>query len=290
MTDDDLLLRPTLLDAARRLTSSGVTAPRTDAELLAAFVLGVSRGRLLLVDAFTPAQRAAFEDLIGARARRVPLQHLIGSVAFGDVDVLVGPGAFVPRPETELLVAWGLERDLPPAPVAVDLCSGTGAIALAVAHALPAAHVSAVEQDPNALDWLRRNVSARASAGDRQIEVIVGDVTDPATTQDLDDRVDLLLCNPPYLPDGTPLEPEVAAYDPAPALFGGPDGLDLIRPVVMRAGAVLRTHGWVGIEHDVTHRHAVADLFAGTGVFSDIEVHEDLTRRPRFTTARRAPR
>jgi release factor glutamine methyltransferase len=281
-------LRDALLDAARRLAAAGVDTPRTDAELLAAHVLGVPRGRLLLLDGLTEPQSAAFDDLVAARARRVPLQHLIGSVAFGGIDVAVGPGAFVPRPETELLVAWGVARPLPSAPVAVDFCGGTGAIALAVAHGLPEARVYAIERDPDALVWLRRNARSRIDAGDRAIDIIAGDVTDPAVTGDLDGRVDLLLCNPPYVPDGTPVPAEVSDHDPAQAVFGGPDGLDVIGPVVLRAAAVLGTGGWVGIEHDDAQGPVVAALFADAGVFRDIETHTDLAGRPRFTTARRA--
>jgi release factor glutamine methyltransferase len=281
-------LRDALLDAARRLAAAGVDTPRTDAELLAAHVLGVARGRLLLLDRFTEPQSAAFDDLVAARARRVPLQHLIGSVAFGGIDVAVGPGAFVPRPETELLVAWGVARPLPSAPVAVDFCSGTGAIALAVAHALPNARVYAIERDPDALVWLRHNARSRVDAGDRAIDVIAGDVTDPAVTTDLDGRVDLLLCNPPYVPDGTAVPAEVSDHDPAQAVFGGPDGLDVIGRVVLRAAAVLGTGGWVGIEHDDAQGPVVAALFADVGAFSDVQTHPDLAGRPRFTTARRA--
>jgi release factor glutamine methyltransferase len=292
VADDELRLqiRPALLAAASRLTAAGVATPRTDSELLAAHVLDVPRGRLLLVDAFTESQRARYDELIAERAQRVPLQYLTGTAAFGDIDILVGPGAFIPRPETELLVAWGLARQLPSAPVAVDFCSGTGAIALAVAHARPDARVYAVELEPGAIEWLRRNASARVAAGDTSIEIVVGDVTDPAATAVLDDGVDLLLCNPPYLPDGSPLPADVIDHDPLPALFGGADGLVVIRPVVQRAAAVLRTGGWVGIEHDEAHGHRVADLFAAAGGFDDIEVHPDLTGRPRFTTARRGAR
>jgi release factor glutamine methyltransferase len=284
---DRLSLRPVLLAAARRLADAGVASPRTDAELLAAHVLGVPRGSLLLVDAFTPPQLAIFDDLVAERAHRVPLQHLMGTVAFGAIDVLVGPGVFVPRPETDLLVAWAFDRPLPPAPVAVDIGSGTGAIALAVAHRWPDARVYAIEQDPDALNWLRRNASLRVAVGDRPIEVVAADVRDPAATDWLADRVDLLLCNPPYVPDGTPVPAEVADHDPVSAVFGGPDGLDVIRPVVSRAAAIVRTGGWVGIEHDESHRSAVVELFSETGVFTAIEVHRDLAGRPRFTTARR---
>jgi release factor glutamine methyltransferase len=271
-----------LADAVARLAAAGVASPRTDAELIAAHVLGVARSRLVLVGAFNDAQADAFCSLVERRMRREPLQYLIGSVPFGDVDVLVGPGVFIPRPETELLVAWALGRHLPPAPVIVDLCSGTGAIALAVAHRVPGATVTAVECDPAAVAWLRRNVGARSVA------VIEGDVTAASTTSSMLGRVDLLLCNPPYVPDGTPVPPEVADYDPAAAVFAGPDGLDVIRPVVTRAAALLRTGGWVGIEHDDSHETAVVELFRAAGPFEKIRMHRDLAGRPRFTVARRS--
>jgi release factor glutamine methyltransferase len=286
VTVDRLSIRPALVRAARTLADAGVASPRTDAELLAAHVLGVPRGALLLIDAFTDPQLAVFADLVASRAQRVPLQHLTGSVAFGGIDVAVGPGAFVPRPETELLVAWALERPLPSAAVAVDFCSGTGAIALAIAHARPRARVVAVERDPAALEWLRRNASLRIGAGDRPIEVVAGDVTDPAVLRDLDGTVDLLLCNPPYVPDGTQVPAEVAEHDPAQAVFGGSDGLAVIRPVVSRAASIVRTGGWVGIEHDESQGGAIARLFADAGAFADIAVNADLAGRPRFTTAR----
>jgi release factor glutamine methyltransferase len=165
--------------------------------------------------------------------------------------------------------------------VVVDLCAGTGAIALAVATELPGAVVYAVERDPEALQWLRRNVS-------NQVTVLAGDVTEEATTSTLDGRVDLLLCNPPYVPDGTPVPPEVFDHDPGIAVFGGPDGLAVIRPVIGRAAALLRPGGWVGIEHDESQGESVPALFRAAGAFTDITAHPDLTGRPRFTTARRA--
>lgn len=275
-------LRSAITAAAARLAAAGIETPRTDSELLAAHALGVPRGRLLLFDDFTEAQRAAFDALVAARERRVPLQHLTGTVAAGAVDVAVGPGVFVPRPETELLVAWGMSRELPGAPLVVDLCSGSGVIALAVAAARPGARVIAVERDDRALGWLRRNTAGT------EIEIIAGDVTDPATTAALDGRVDLVLCNPPYVPAGTPVPPEVADHDPPEAVFAGPDGLDVIRPVIARSAALLRTGGWVGIEHDEAHGAAVAGLYAAAGGFTAIEVHPDLAGRPRFSTARRA--
>jgi release factor glutamine methyltransferase len=282
-----LSVRAVLASATAELAAAGIASPRTDAELLAAFALGIPRGRLVMVDDFTPEQLATFRRLLADRSRRIPLQHLLGQVAFGDVDVAVGPGVFVPRPETELMVAWALETLPDTRAVVVDLCSGTGAIALAMAHARPQDRVIAVERDLDAVSWLNRNAKVRSASGDHGIEMVIGDVTDPqipSTT--LDGRVDLLLCNPPYVPDGTPVPDEVL-HDPQAAVFGGLDGLDVIRPVVARSVRLVKVGGWVGIEHDDSHVRAVADLFDATDSYADISVHDDLAGRPRFTTARR---
>jgi release factor glutamine methyltransferase len=286
-------VRAILSSAAAELAAAGVESPRTDAELLAAHALGIPRGRLLLVDEFSPVQLDSFRNLIADRARRVPLQHLTGVVPFGDIDLAVGPGGFVPRPETELLVEWGLgtlpdETDNGSRPVVVDFCSGTGAIALAVAHARPDAYVTAVERDPEAERWLRRNATDRISAGDSPIAIRIGDVTVPQTTSALDGDVDLLLCNPPYVPDGTAVQDEVLR-DPLVAVFGGRDGLSVIAPVITRAVALLKPGAWIGIEHDDTHEDVVPHMFELAGAYDQIELRRDLAGRPRFTTARRVP-
>jgi len=265
------------------LRAAGIASPRTDAELLAAHVLAVPRGRLLLIDSFDLGQRSEFDSLIAARARRIPLQHLIGSVAFGRIDLQVGPGVFVPRPETEQLVEWALSVLGPGSPVVVDFCSGTGAIALSIADARPDARVIAVEQDPSALPWLRRNVASVSPA----VQVVEADVTAPSTLASLDGTVDMLLCNPPYVPDATPVPVEVHA-DPRVAVFGGADGLDVIRPVAARAGALLKPGGWLGLEHDESHAAKVAAIITATGPFDQVAGRDDLAGRPRFTIARHA--
>ncbi|MFD4209634.1 peptide chain release factor N(5)-glutamine methyltransferase [Micromonospora tulbaghiae] len=273
---------------ARALAAAGVEAPRAEAEQLAAYVLEVPRGRLALADGFTPAQRDRLDALVGRRVTREPLQHLLGSAGFRHLELAVGPGVFVPRPETELLAGWGIERAREyAAPLVVDLCSGSGAIALAVAQEVPAARVVAVERSPAALAWLRRNAAGRAAAGDRPIEVVAADVTDPDLLADLAGQVDVLLCNPPYVPRSVTVPPEVAGHDPDEAVFGGADGLDVIRPVVDRAAALLRPGGAIGIEHDDTHASAVPALLRGDGRYDRVAEHRDLAGRPRWASASR---
>jgi len=218
---------------------------------------------------------------VASRARRIPLQHLLGTAAFRHLELSVGDGVFVPRPETELLAGWGIEETAAGATV-VDLCSGTGAIALSVAGEAKPGLVVAVERSPVALSFLRRN-----AAGVAVVRVVEGDVTDPDLLTELRGRVDVLLCNPPYVPDGTPVPPEVADHDPAEAVFGGADGLTVIRPVIALAARLLRPGGWLGIEHDDVHGEAVPGLLRADGAFTEVSARADLTGRPRFTTARR---
>ncbi|MGW5051930.1 peptide chain release factor N(5)-glutamine methyltransferase [Actinokineospora sp. NPDC004072] len=282
-------LRLAILDAERILARAGVGSPRVDAELLAAHVVGVERGRLALVPLVDREVVDALAGLVARRAGREPLQHIIGSAPMGVVDLQVGPGVFVPRPETELLLEWGLKATAGTSnPLVVDLCTGSGALALAYAAARPDAAVHAVERDPAALAWARRNADARAAAGDTPITLVAGDVAAPDLLADLDGRVDLVLCNPPYVPEGTAVPPEVADHDPHQAVFGGADGLDVIRPVVALAARLLRLGGSVAIEHDDTHAEAVPALLAARSVLADVAEHRDLAGRPRFATAVRA--
>jgi release factor glutamine methyltransferase len=276
-------LRFAIMEGTSVLSAAGVSSPVTDVHELIAFVLNTPRTRLALVTAITPEQLDRFRSLVAARSRRVPLQHLTGLAGFRYLDLAVGPGVFVPRPETELLVDWGLAAVAGIArPVVVDLCSGSGAIALSVVRECPAAVVYAVEQAPAAVDWLRRNKIATAGP----VTIVEGDATDPATLAALDGRVDLVLCNPPYVPDDAAVGPEVAE-DPADAVFGGPVGLDVIPGIVARAATLLRPGGAFAVEHDDTHGAAVPELLAAHGGFDRIEAHRDLADRPRFATARR---
>ncbi|GGM44080.1 release factor glutamine methyltransferase [Micromonospora sonchi] len=283
---------PVVAHAARDLADAGVPSARAEAELLAAYVLGVPRGRLALADGFTDGQLERFRTLVRRRSAREPLQHLTGSAGFRHLELAVGPGVFVPRPETELLAGWAVERARDGGgaePLVVDLCSGSGVIALSVAQEVPAARVIAVERSPAALSWLLRNAAARAAAGDRPIEVVEADATDPDLLAELVGQVDVLVCNPPYVPRSVAVPPEVAGHDPAEAVFGGADGLAVIGPVIHRAATLLRAGGGLGIEHDDTHGAVVPDLLAADGRYAAIVDHQDLAGRPRFVTASRRP-
>jgi len=274
-------LAPELAAATKELAAAGVESPRVDAELIAADVLGVGRGRLVLIDTIRGDELRRFAELVARRATRIPLQHLLGTAAFRHLELAVGAGVFVPRPETELLAGWGIEHTAPGATV-VDLCSGTGAIALAVADEAAPGRVVAVERSSAALEFLRRNAAAYPV-----VEVLRGDVTDPGLAGELPAQVDVVLCNPPYVPEGTVVPPEVAEHDPAEAVFGGVDGLAVIRPVLALAAQLLRPGGVVGIEHDDVHAVAVPELLRADGRFIDVAEHRDLAGRPRFATARR---
>lgn len=260
-----------------------------DAELLLAAVLDVPRARLLTLDGVPQDALARFEALVDQRADRVPLQHLTGRAPFRYLELAVGPGVFVPRPETEQLAGWAIDALAEnAAPVVVDLGSGSGALALSIAHEVPAARVTAVERDPGAIEWTRHNAAARTAAGDRPIEVLAGDMTDPRLLPGLDGTVDLVVSNPPYVPDGAGVPREVADHDPPLALWGGPDGLDVVRGLLVTAARLLRPGGLLGIEHADAQGESLPALVRRHGEFTDVADHPDLAGRPRFTTARRA--
>lgn len=288
---DMIAARVVRASAARRLAQAGVASPDHDADALLATILSVDRVDLYRVDELTDDQAHAYFALIERRSQRVPLQHLTGVAGFRYLDLEVGPGVFVPRPETELLVQWGLDH-LKTATafgrcVVVDLCAGSGAIALSVAHEAPAAQVYAVERDGRALSWAQRNAEARAAAGDLPITLCRGDATSSAVLPHLDGIIDLVLANPPYIPDGRPVDPEVADHDPPAALWGGPDGLAVVRGVTRRAWMLLRPGGWYGVEHADDQGESVPATLDQMGGWAEIEDHRDLTGRARYTTARR---
>jgi release factor glutamine methyltransferase len=273
--------------AAQRLAEAGVPSPDFDAAELLAHVLGTTRPGLALV-AEVPEDRArVFEELVRRRAGREPLQHLTGTAAFRHVELAVGPGVFTPRPETELLAGWGVEQASRVhaegrEPVVVDLCTGSGAIALSVATEVPAARVHAVELSEDALAWAQRNL---AGSG---VDLRQGDLAD--AFPDLDGEVDVVLCNPPYIPLDAfeSVAPEARDHDPHLALFSGDDGLEAMRVLERTAARLLRRGGVVGAEHADVQGEAAPAVFVGAGRWSDVRDHPDLAGRPRYLTARLA--
>jgi release factor glutamine methyltransferase len=214
----------------------------------------------------------------------VPLQHLTGSTGFRFIELEVGPGVFVPRPETESVVGWAVEHV--EGTLMVDLCTGSGTIALALANEVPGAVVHAVEHDPGALEWAARNAKKRAAAGDPEITLHHGGVE--GALPELDGTVDLVISNPPYVAETERHipDPEVVDHDPETALFAGPDGLDVIRQVERAAHRLLRPGGLVVVEHSDRQGQSAPAVFQEG--WTEVADHQDLTGRDRFVTARRA--
>lgn len=312
-------LRDILVDAERRLRRAGVESPGVDAAELASFVLETPRTRLFLTDAPTEEQRVRFEQLLARRLSRVPLQHITGLAAFRRIELQVGEGVFIPRPETELVAEAAIRHVLECPPghrIAVDLCAGSGAIALSIATECPQSRVHAVEMDDVAVQWTRRNADALS----REVASVGSELTihhadaggvaaDGGALASLRGLVDVVVSNPPYIPEAMiPRDPEVRDHEPVRALYGGRDGLDIVREVVRTAALLLAPGGLLVIEHaDVQGADAgpagvpsVVSEFAadpavsratgipvGAGVFSSVTDRLDLTGRPRFTLARR---
>lgn len=282
-----------LTEALARLTERfaavGIESPQVDAEELLGHVLGLARGELL-ARAFAGARiedadLVALDALAARRERREPLQHLTGHAHFRGLRLAVGPGVFTPRPETEIVAQHAIDAVLavPSAePVIVDLGTGSGAIALAVATEVAHARVVAVEASVEAFAWAQRNANA-LSAG--RVELVHADLA--SALGELDGRVDVVVSNPPYIPTGAvPRDPEVRLHDPALALYGGEDGLDVIRALDVTAMRLLRSGGALVLEHGELQAADVAALLRGSG-WRAIARHRDLTGRDRSTTATR---
>lgn len=271
--------------AAAVFAEAGIDSALTDAEELAAHVAGTDRGRLAVLDPPGDEFFTRYHDLVTARRNRVPLQHLTGTAAFGPMKLHVGPGVFIPRPETEVMLEWALKpataQRLPSRPVIVDVCTGSGALAVALARYWPGARVLGIDDSQTALDYAQRNAAGTG------VELARADVTTPGLLADLDGRVDLVVANPPYIPEGAVLDPEVAQHDPPHALFGGADGMSVIAAVVTLAGRWLRQSGLFAIEHDDTASSRTVELISGTGLFEDVTARRDLAGRPRFVTSTR---
>ncbi|MDQ0645162.1 peptide chain release factor N(5)-glutamine methyltransferase [Microbacterium murale] len=283
----EVTLAATVRTAAERLAAAGVPDPLVDAELLAAHVLGLRRGEVqaAIVRGDTVAEQdlAALDALVARRAAREPLQHLTGFAPFRHLELAVGPGVFVPRPETETVAQFAIDAlsNAPdPEPIGVDLCTGSGAIALAMATEVPHASVFAVELSPDAHAWAARN-----TAGAENLTLVQGDLAD--SLAELDGTVSVVISNPPYVPDDAiPRDPEVRLFDPAMALYGGPDGLDIVRALSRRALELLRPGGLLVIEHGELQGDAIRTLLDDDG-WRAPRTHPDLTRRDRATTALR---
>ncbi|MBO8192072.1 peptide chain release factor N(5)-glutamine methyltransferase [Streptomyces oryzae] len=268
--------------ATQRLADAGVPSPRFDAEELAAWVHGVGRGELHRVaDADFDAR---YWEAVARREAREPLQHITGRAFFRYLELHVGAGVFVPRPETESVVGWAIDavRAMDVAePLIVDLCTGSGAIALALAQEVPRSRVHAVELDEAALVWARKNVEGS------RVTLHHGDARTALT--ELDGQVDLVISNPPYIPltEWEYVAPEARDHDPQIALFSGEDGLDVIRGLERTAHRLLRPGGVVVIEHADTQGGQVPWIFTEDRGWADAADHPDLNNRPRFATARR---
>jgi release factor glutamine methyltransferase len=259
------------------LAGAGIDTAGVDAELLLAHVARTARGQLSLLGAVDPQVAARFADALERRAAREPLQHITGSAPFRGIDLAVGPGVFVPRPETELLVDVVLPAlGNAVSPVAVDLCAGSGALALAIADEVPAATVYAVEGCAEAISWLRRNAVGR-------VHVVAADIRDPVLPE-LSGRASAVVSNPPYVPETTAVSPEVLR-DPPAAVFAGADGLRLMPAIIARAGELLQSGGVLAVEHDDSQATAVPALLHAAGRWASIEDHRDLTGRPRYVSA-----
>ncbi|MBD8539008.1 peptide chain release factor N(5)-glutamine methyltransferase [Frigoribacterium sp. CFBP 8751] len=282
----------TTVDAGLRVASAvladaGVPSPDVDAELLLAHVTGLARGvvraRAVTASPLTTDEQEALVAAITRRASREPLQHITGWASFRHLELHVGPGVFVPRPETEGVAQLAIDalRAVPDSsPVAVDLGTGSGALALAMASEVPTATVVAVELSPDAAVWTRRNIAA---VGVDNVRLVEGDLTD--AVPELDATVSVVVSNPPYVPVGmVPRDPEVRLHDPALALYGGEDGLDLVRALSLTARRLLRPGGALVIEHGELQGGAIRDLLTADGWRSPA-THPDLTGRDRATTA-----
>lgn len=288
MSASEATLTAEIRSATESFAEVGIASPEADAVALAAYVMVCEpeevRRRMILREAVDGSFSDRFGELVAERVERVPLQHLTGVAHFRRLTVRVGPGVFVPRPETELVAGAAIDAaKVCEAPLVVDLCTGSGVIALAVKDEVPQARVVAVELDRLAFEW----AVANRSDTNHQIELIQADATTALTH--LDGQVDVVVSNPPYIPTGmVPIDPEVRDHDPEVALYGGSaDGLRIPERVAARAAGLLRRGGLLVMEHADTHGQMLPQRLAATGEWTEIVDHPDLNGRARFVTAQR---
>ncbi|WP_282846947.1 peptide chain release factor N(5)-glutamine methyltransferase [Microbacterium oxydans] len=273
--------------AAQRLTDVGVPDPLVDAELLAGHVLGRRRGEVQAAivrgDRVDDADAVALDSVVARRAAREPLQHITGTAPFRHLELAVGPGVFVPRPETETVAQYAIDalvNSAEPAPIGIDLGTGSGAIALAMATEVPHARIFAAELSEDAHAWATRNVE-----GVENLTLVLSDLRD--AFPELDGTASVVISNPPYVPDAAvPRDPEVRLFDPAMALYGGEDGLDIVRVLSRRALGLLHPGGLLVIEHGELQGEAIREILTVDG-WHAAATHRDLTLRDRATTALR---
>jgi release factor glutamine methyltransferase len=303
-------IRDILVDSQRRLSNAGIESASTESAELLAHVLGVPRNRLLMQDSIDGKDRVAFERLLAKRINRIPLQHITGTAPFRRIELKVGPGVFIPRPESEL-VAEAAIRFLRECenPIAVDLCSGSGAIALSLALEVPGARVVGVELSADSFVWLQQNVNRFDC--EIPVEIHQVDATDFTASVffELAGKCDVVTCNPPYIPIGmTPRDPEVRIHEPAVALYGGSDGLDVIRGIASTAAVLLKSGGLLVVEHADVQGAGAGDAsvvnllkqahldeelvtygrgILGEPLFAEVTDRLDFNQRPRFSMATR---
>ncbi len=280
-----MLLRDLLASWAGRFSDAGIESAIADAELLFAFITNQSRGQVQAAElsgaVVEPEQVLIFNELALRREAREPLQHLTGVAHFRHITLQVGKGVFVPRPETELLAGLAIEflETCGERPVVVDLCSGSGAVALSVAHEVPQSRVFAIEKSPEAHAWATKNFANFPNA-----KLFLGDIAD-GTIPSLFGRTDAVLTNPPYIPtEMVPIYPEVALHDPELALYGGDDGLDVVRIAERAAHELLRVGGLFATEHADTQAGAITELLLARG-WRNVTSHKDFNGRDRVVSA-----
>lgn len=268
------------------LAAADQPSPQADARTLLAHALGLAPSALFTAAAPDVHQQEVYARALALRSSGLPLQHITGEAWFRTVRVEVGPGVFVPRPETEVMTGWAIDRlrELQrenPEPVVVELCTGSGAISLALATEVPGCRQFAVELSEEAYAWAQRNLRGTG------VDVVVGDMAD--AWPELDGTVDLVVCNPPYVPLDAYLgvTEEVRRHEPPLALFSGPDGLDAMRVLARSAARLLRPGGFLCAEHAEAQRETAPRVFVDHGQWAQVRGHQDLTQRPRFVTARR---
>lgn len=277
-----------LRDLASAFAEAGIESAQADAELLLAHVLGISRGQLqakaLVGETLTQQQLDLIDPLASRRIAREPLQHLTGIAYFRRLELSVGRGVFVPRPETEAVVQLAIDElnRLAGNPIAIDLGTGSGAIALAMATEVPHARVFAVEKSTEAFIFTRTNFERYESTGAR---LVLGDLTEEF--QELNGTAQVVVSNPPYIPtEAVPRDIEVRDFDPELALYGGEDGMEVMNLVSASAKRLLVPSGLLVVEHADSQAEQVCQLLLAQG-WSEVTKHQDLTGRDRAVTARR---